>query len=943
MRETPKKKLMKKKEELISPSSNNNKERENSPQRNLTPKRSSIRNKEKTPTKKSPKRNQKSPSRSPTRSNDTSNKRVSLLDLVNEGLLSLGDRLKYVSETCTVMRDAWLEYNGDSTPSIETWFDNIRKRKPRTFIKKIDPEDWKNIFVIRKSKKGTNLSLDALRHSFLYGETPLTLDSSGGSFSKSISEASSYKNSRVKRNKEKEETPVDSSDELPDPHLSNSPEFGEMSDESYSGNTRKRKLDSQSENSEKDDKKLKTQANPIIKNIVNNKNKNNEKENSVREKVLEIKQTATPESIPLKSTSSTTKTSLTNWQIPITQSLSVGIQQEEPNEIKKSMSSSETSVTQLPDSYEGVLNDDHNNSIEVMESAKEKEILNEANKYLEWSKNKKNKNKGESSQKEKDPKDKGSKRKELELQNEDIITVQEKKQLRDIDVNEYLRERKKLKTPNKKDLKNNNLLPSEQQNTTSSSNKKTNKENNLSLRTSSLLVDPNLTQNEEIEAHYSFPDVGYDNDGNNDEIAEIPSSINESEKSSQKEKPSQKEKHSQKEDNFSVPQKVSQRPREKEKEKEIPQKNKTTPPKEKDIAPPKEISQKIVTPPKKDQTPPKEKIVTPPKEKLITPPKEKLITPPKQKEISQRNVTPPNRDRTPPETNRELLKSFNKVDKIYEEDNQDIEENENRNKNNNNNNNNLHQKTSNNNNNKIENKINEDKNEKIILCSGLKSEELKQTKLLCVKLGGRLVKQWSDEVTHLVTNVDPETKTTKRTVKYLLSILSGNWVVSFDWVENCLSQQKWSSESKFEVKGDNFGEAGTPTKSRMKIRSANIQRRLFQGKKFYFYGEFKAPSKDELELLIQVGHGKVLEDIPKKPQSIKQLSKLDDDYLICDPSFNEKSFSELYKQTGRDPINFQFILDCISKYEILDKKPYYLDLSSNLDAPTLATQHSLDY
>ena len=174
--------------------------------------------------------------------------------------------------------------------------------------------------------------------------------------------------------------------------------------------------------------------------------------------------------------------------------------------------------------------------------------------------------------------------------------------------------------------------------------------------------------------------------------------------------------------------------------------------------------------------------------------------------------------------------------------------------------------------------------------------------------------------------------------------MSGNWIVSFDWIESCSNQQKWVSETKFEVNGDNFSEGGTPTKTRMKLKTASIQRRLFYKKKFYFYGDFKAPTKDELEQLIKVGHGKVMQELPKKPQSVKQLSKMESEYLICDPTFRNLDFGEIYKQTGRDPINFQFILDCISKYEILDKKPYYLELSGNfLETPSLCTQNSLDY
>jgi hypothetical protein len=56
---------------------------------------------------------------------------------------------------------------------------------------------------------------------------------------------------------------------------------------------------------------------------------------------------------------------------------------------------------------------------------------------------------------------------------------------------------------------------------------------------------------------------------------------------------------------------------------------------------------------------------------------------------------------------------------------------------------------------------------------------LEHIKMTAKKNGGKLINEYSKEVTHVVTIPDKD-GTTKRTIKYALGILNKAWIVSYD-------------------------------------------------------------------------------------------------------------------------------------------------------------------
>jgi len=142
-------------------------------------------------------------------------------------------------------------------------------------------------------------------------------------------------------------------------------------------------------------------------------------------------------------------------------------------------------------------------------------------------------------------------------------------------------------------------------------------------------------------------------------------------------------------------------------------------------------------------------------------------------------------------------------------------------------------------------------------------------------------------------------------------------------------------EKPYEISGDSKA-VGSPRKGRLTLESKS--QRLFYGSSFYFYGEFRTPSKEELISLVETGHGSILKQPPLPSSTVKDFQTIL--HVICDPNLSSELATEIHLKTGRAAIDFNWILDCVSFYDILDVKQYKLEPAlENI----LETQNSMGY
>ncbi|XP_036898028.1 BRCA1-associated RING domain protein 1, partial [Sturnira hondurensis] len=145
----------------------------------------------------------------------------------------------------------------------------------------------------------------------------------------------------------------------------------------------------------------------------------------------------------------------------------------------------------------------------------------------------------------------------------------------------------------------------------------------------------------------------------------------------------------------------------------------------------------------------------------------------------------------------------------------------------------------------------------VLIGSGLSSEQQKKLSDLAAILKVKKCAEFDSTVTHVIVPGD----TVQSTLKCMLGILSGCWVLKFEWVNACLQSREWEQEEEFEVPGG-------PQRSR--INREQLLPKLFDGCYFYFGGIFKHHPKDNLIRLVTAAGGQVLNRKPKPDSDVTQ-------------------------------------------------------------------------
>ncbi|KAL4368930.1 hypothetical protein GQ457_05G003490 [Hibiscus cannabinus] len=149
----------------------------------------------------------------------------------------------------------------------------------------------------------------------------------------------------------------------------------------------------------------------------------------------------------------------------------------------------------------------------------------------------------------------------------------------------------------------------------------------------------------------------------------------------------------------------------------------------------------------------------------------------------------------------------------------------------------------------------DDKKDWIFCGSALAPEE----KFLLVKfakmIGVTVTKFWRPDVTHVIASMD-RTGACTRTLKVLMAISNGKWVLNINWIKECMKAMHHLNEEPYEVSLDNHGCCDGPKTGR--LRALDNAPKLFDGFNFYFVGDFVSGYKEDLQNLVDTAGGTVL-------------------------------------------------------------------------------------
>ncbi|CAL9213636.1 unnamed protein product [Arabidopsis halleri] len=144
----------------------------------------------------------------------------------------------------------------------------------------------------------------------------------------------------------------------------------------------------------------------------------------------------------------------------------------------------------------------------------------------------------------------------------------------------------------------------------------------------------------------------------------------------------------------------------------------------------------------------------------------------------------------------------------------------------------------------------------LVLCgSALSKSDKNLMESLAVKFNATISRYWNPSVTHVIASTDEKGACT-RTLKVLMGILNGKWIINADWMKASLEASQPVDEEPFEIHIDTQGCQDGPKTAR--LRAETNKPKLFDGLKFYFFGDFDKGYKEDLQNLVKVAGGTVL-------------------------------------------------------------------------------------
>lgn len=150
--------------------------------------------------------------------------------------------------------------------------------------------------------------------------------------------------------------------------------------------------------------------------------------------------------------------------------------------------------------------------------------------------------------------------------------------------------------------------------------------------------------------------------------------------------------------------------------------------------------------------------------------------------------------------------------------------------------------------------------EKLNLCCSALTKEDKETVAEFEKSSGVIaLKKWDSSVTHVIASTD-ENGACRRTLKILMGILEGKWIISVDWIKASMKSMELVNEEPYEISIDVYGCKDGPKLGRLRL--LNKQPKIFGGVKFYFCGDFVPSYKGYLQDLVTAAGGTVLHRKP---------------------------------------------------------------------------------
>lgn len=206
-----------------------------------------------------------------------------------------------------------------------------------------------------------------------------------------------------------------------------------------------------------------------------------------------------------------------------------------------------------------------------------------------------------------------------------------------------------------------------------------------------------------------------------------------------------------------------------------------------------------------------------------------------------------------------------------------------------------------------------------------KEAELREAaKKLSIVVSSKL----TEDVTHVLVDLEREKMSCANDLTYLNSIVMGKCIVSYEWLEESQSSGSFGDEEEFMAKGCHDCCTGAPALAKNNFSSRKP--RLFDGCHIYLQGAFSDPypSKTDFTALLKAGGAVILRREPD-PEAIPPEEQRRPYHARADSPIEKCSHFIIYQEGHKDPLlkydmthlkslPAAWLVECIKNFSLVD-------------------------
>ncbi|XP_064614328.1 breast cancer type 1 susceptibility protein homolog [Liolophura sinensis] len=213
--------------------------------------------------------------------------------------------------------------------------------------------------------------------------------------------------------------------------------------------------------------------------------------------------------------------------------------------------------------------------------------------------------------------------------------------------------------------------------------------------------------------------------------------------------------------------------------------------------------------------------------------------------------------------------------------------------------------------------------------TGLHLSQAQRTQKLAQMFNIKIQPKFSPAATHvIVKTVSEDSLVCERTFKYFQAIAHHCWLISYQWVEDCITANEILPETGYEIQGDTV----SGPKHRGPRRSRLYNNPVFADFEFFCNGDSPNLPPGEFQNLLTVSGGTVVtspDALGVDPEKTQLILDLNEDQH---PS-NIRLFNRLYRKYGVVTVSREWVFDTITQYKVQPLPHYVLTSLPNIELP----------